>query len=152
VIFLVRHAHAGTRPAWAGADADRPLSPQGYREAEALVALLADRAVTRVLSSPRERCLATVAPLAAARGLPVECDPRLDEAAVPGEARALLEAATPGTVLCTHRPVITDLLEGVVARGAHLGHTSAAAAHGSVWELAVAGGRILSGSYLPPVG
>ena len=151
MIFLIRHAHAGARAAWPGTDGDRPLSAQGEREAGRIATLLDGRSITRILSSPRQRCLATVAPLADARGLAVECDRRLDEEAVPGDARAFLWAPVPGTVLCTHGPVIADLLAALAVAGVPLSG-GRATGRGSVWELATAGGRIVSGRYLAPPG
>lgn len=148
MIFLVRHAHAGARSAWPGSDGERPLSAQGEREAEAVAVLLAGRPVAAILSSPRERCLATMAPLAAARGLPVREDPRLDELAPPGRADALLASAPSGTVLCTHRPVIAHLLKGLSSAGVDLDSPGTAGC-GSVWELTSSGGRIVSGRYRP---
>ena len=149
MIFLIRHAHAGVRAAWPGRDGDRPLSARGHHEADQIAALLAGRPITRILSSPRRRCVETVAPLAAARGLAVESEPRLDEEAVPGDARAFLEVPTPGTVLCTHGPVIADLLAALAEAGVSL-HGARTAGRGSVWELAIEDGRIVSGRYLPP--
>jgi len=151
VIYLIRHAHAGARAAWPGPDADRPLSARGHREAGGIAALLAGRPVTRIVCSPRRRCLETVAPLAAARGLAVEAEPALDEDAVPGDARLWIEPPRPGLVLCSHANVIGDLLAGLVEAGVALpgGRT---AGRGSIWELSVEGGRIVSGRYLPPPG
>lgn len=151
MILLIRHAHAGARAVWPGADGDRPLSAQGEQEARRIATLLAGRPITRILSSPRQRCLETVAPLAEACGLAVESDRRLDEEAVTGDARSLLEAPVPGTVLCTHGPVIADLLAALAETGVPLSG-GRAAGRGSVWELAIAGGRIVSGRYLPPPG
>lgn len=151
MILLIRHGHAGARAVWPGADGDRPLSAQGEQEAGRIATLLAGRPITRILSSPRQRCLETVAPLAEACGLAVESDRRLDEEAVTGDARALLEAPVPGTVLCTHGPVIADLLAALAETGVPLSG-GRAAGRGSVWELAIAGGRIVSGRYLPPPG
>lgn len=151
MIYLVRHAQAATRAAWPGSDGARPLSPQGCRQAAGLVTLLGSRPITRILSSPRERCLATVAPLAEARRLQVELEPRLDEAAPPGEADLFLEAPVEGTVLCTHRPVIAALLGSLAASGLALPGASEVAP-GSVWELTIADGRLVSGRYLPPAG
>jgi phosphohistidine phosphatase SixA len=149
MIFLIRHARAGVRAAWPGHDGDRPLSARGHQEADQIAALLAGRPITRILSSPRRRCVDTVSPLAAARGLAVESEARLDEEAVPGDARAFLDAPAPGTVLCTHGPVIADLLTALGEAGVTL-HGGRTAGRGSVWELAIEHGRIVSGRYLPP--
>jgi len=72
--YLVRHAHAGDKRAWAGPDRLRPLSEPGRREANGLLTQLGDDPITRILSSPTVRCLQTVEPLARRRGLPVEPD------------------------------------------------------------------------------
>jgi phosphohistidine phosphatase SixA len=149
VIFLIRHAHAGVRAAWPSLDGNRPLSARGHHEADQIAALLSGRPITRILSSPRRRCLETLAPLAAARGLGIESEARLDEEAVPGDARAFLEAPAPGTVLCTHGPVIADLLAALAEAGITL-RGSRSAGRGSVWELAVEHGRVVSGHYVPP--
>jgi phosphohistidine phosphatase SixA len=54
-LFLVRHAHAGSRSHWEGADADRPLSDKGWSQVEAITAHLADAPIKRVLASAAVR-------------------------------------------------------------------------------------------------
>jgi phosphohistidine phosphatase len=56
-LYLVRHADAGNRQEWAGDDAERPVSPLGRRQAQALAAALRDRGITLdvVLASPLVR-------------------------------------------------------------------------------------------------
>src|SRR5205809_614665 len=49
-VYLVRHARAGDRHDWGGADDLRPLSKPGRRQAEALVDALRDARVDRILS------------------------------------------------------------------------------------------------------
>ena len=71
-IFLVRHAHAGSRSRWTGDDALRPLSTRGHEQANGLVGVIGDAPIGHILSSPYVRCMETVVPLAAARGLAVE--------------------------------------------------------------------------------
>ena len=88
IVYLVRHARAGHRETWDGEDDTlRPLDERGQRQAEALVAQLAERDFSRILSSPYVRCLQSVEPLAEARGLRVEPVEALAEGA--GEAAAL---------------------------------------------------------------
>jgi phosphohistidine phosphatase SixA len=117
-VLLVRHAKAGDREKWDAPDDLRPLTPKGEAQAEALVALLGEFDVDRVLSSPYLRCSQTVAPLAAARGLAVEPSDDLAE----GEARAGLALARtllPGqayTVLCTHGDVLEEVLDALGVR------------------------------------
>jgi 8-oxo-dGTP diphosphatase len=92
-VLLVRHARAGQRESFEGHDADRPLDGKGRRQAEALAAELAVFGPVSVHSAPRARCTETVAPLAAALGLPIHAEPSLTEEAYrshPAEARRRL--------------------------------------------------------------
>lgn len=71
-LLVIRHARAGDSSKWEGDDRRRPLDERGVQQASALVAALEAFEITRVLSSPYDRCVQTVEPLAAARGLVVE--------------------------------------------------------------------------------
>ena len=50
--YLLRHAHAGNKRAWAGPDSARPLSNAGRQEAHGLLTQLRDYPISRILSSP----------------------------------------------------------------------------------------------------
>lgn len=105
---LLRHAAAGDREHWDGDDFHRPLDAKGRRQAEALIDLLQQLGVRRVVSSPYARCFQTVEPLAAALGLPLELDERLGE----GAGSAALELIhEDGVVLCTHGDVALELAD-----------------------------------------
>ncbi|HZT91073.1 MAG TPA: phosphoglycerate mutase family protein [Gaiellaceae bacterium] len=71
-LLLVRHAWAGSRDEWEGDDLLRPLDKRGRRQAQELVALLAEFRIEAILTSPAVRCLQTVEPLARARRLDLE--------------------------------------------------------------------------------
>jgi probable phosphomutase (TIGR03848 family) len=79
--LLLRHAHstANALGVLAGRADGIRLSEFGSGPAAALPQRLAGVEIARIVSSPLERCRATVAPLAAALGLPVEIDDRLSE-------------------------------------------------------------------------
>ena len=68
-IILVRHASARNKKAWQNAghpdDLTRPLTPLGHVQAKLLAQILSCFGPARVISSPAERCLATVEPYAA---------------------------------------------------------------------------------------
>lgn len=150
-ILVVRHAKAGDRMAWSEPDHLRPLTAKGLAQADALVASLAGFDVARVLTSPYVRCVQTVAPLGAARDLPVEASDDLAEGAGTAAlalARALAAgaAATADVVLCTHGDVVFELLDGLSLP------TAVPMKKGSTWVLAVAGGRVADASYLAPPG
>jgi 2,3-bisphosphoglycerate-dependent phosphoglycerate mutase len=74
VIFLVRHAHSDYSP-----DEMRALSASGVAAAERVADVLAERGVTRIVSSPYTRARQTVEPLARRLGLEIECEPDLRE-------------------------------------------------------------------------
>lgn len=72
-IYLVRHCQAqGQAP-------EAPLTKDGEAQAQRLIATLSGAAIERIVSSPYVRASASVAPLAAHLGLPIEQDPRLVE-------------------------------------------------------------------------
>ena len=107
---LVRHASAGHRLDWEHDDHLRPLDARGRRQSADLVELLRPLGVRRILSSPYVRCVQTVEPLAAALGLEVELDERLEESKGGAAAELLRED---GVVCCTHG----DIVEALVGRG-----------------------------------
>jgi phosphohistidine phosphatase SixA len=150
MLYLIRHAHAGSKRAWAGPDELRPLSAQGLLQAEAVVALLSGRPVSRILSSPTARCRATVAPLAADRSLAVRDESDLAVGApVERVERLLRDAASADAALCTHGETIAELferLDGAIDLGQHPRWQK-----GSVWLLDGLGGRSPWATYLPPL-
>ncbi len=149
-LLVVRHAHAGDRSVWAGDDARRPLSPDGRAQAEALVDRLAGYPLERVLTSPYDRCVETVQPLAASRGLEVEQADVLAEGSPASAVRALLrELGTAPAVLCSHGDVIGDLVGRLRADGVDLGGR-VDWQKGSTWALTVDAGGVTAGRYLPP--
>ncbi len=79
-VYLVRHCKTS------GQAADRPLTAEGEAQAEALAAFLAPLGIERIVSSPYERAVRSIEPLAERLGLPVETDDRLAERVLSGEA------------------------------------------------------------------
>ncbi len=141
-LLVVRHARAGRRSAYAGDDLERPLSPRGRVQADALVPLLAAYSPRRILSSPAVRCFETVRPLAEALDVPIESVGELAEGNGALALRLLERMAGEPAVLCTHRDVATDLLD-VLAAG-----RSAKARHqlrllkGEVWVVQSTGSSL----------
>ncbi len=74
-LILLRHASAGSRAGWSGADLARPLDARGAADADALAWLLRCFGAGRVISSAAERCVATVRPFAALTGAKIEIEP-----------------------------------------------------------------------------
>jgi 8-oxo-(d)GTP phosphatase len=118
LIFL-RHAPALDRADWAGADEDRPLTPEGEAQAQILRHLLAAYRPSVVVSSPARRCVDTVRPYVLAEGCDLEVDPLLYETTfdtAPEVATghvADLFADGRVTLVCGHRPVLPALLASV---------------------------------------
>ncbi|HET7015078.1 MAG TPA: NUDIX hydrolase, partial [Streptosporangiaceae bacterium] len=116
--IMLRHASAGVRQAGA-ADLARPLDARGEADAESLAVLLASYGRCRVVSSPAERCLATVRPYAQAVGVPVEIDAALtvgpcDWTAAAQRAVEWIAAGEP-VIVCAHRENLPAMLEAASA-------------------------------------
>ena len=105
-LYLVRHGKAGDREGWTEDDRLRPLSRKGRQQAEGLVELFDGRNIDRVISSPYDRCVQTVRPLAIARHLPVEETELLAEGTPLAEAMAFLRDLGGAVVLSSHGDVI----------------------------------------------
>jgi 8-oxo-(d)GTP phosphatase len=121
-VVVVRHASAGDRQAWAGADEDRPLDQLGHAQAEGLADILAAFEVTRAHSADVQRCLDTLGPFATRTGLAIDTEPLVSEtgfAANPEAAAArmleLVTAPVP-SVICTQRAALSDLVVEVCTR------------------------------------
>lgn len=118
---LARHARARRRKAWKRSDLKRPITKQGMERAQQLVPLFAAFGVTRITSSPAERCLATVRPFAEASGIPIKT---YDELTEPGHAEHPLRTARRlekllhserARLVCVHRPTLPTIIEMVRA-------------------------------------
>ena len=102
-LLLLRHASAGDRDAWTGDDRERPLDERGMRQADALVQQLERFPIARILTSPYLRCVQTVEPLAAARGIEAEVRPELGEELQATDGAELVRSAIDeDVVVCGH--------------------------------------------------
>jgi 8-oxo-dGTP diphosphatase len=145
-IELIPHCTSAPRDGWTASHDVRPLAGLGMRQAEALAAVIGT-GVDGIYSSPAVRCRQSVAPLAAAAGLPVHDLAELYEAGDFGEpaagqvpelmARALGGAWAAGRML---RAV-------TLMRDAHPGGRAAAASHGDVIPVLLA---TLSSTFVIP--
>lgn len=145
-VFLLRHAHAGTRGPID--DERRALSKRGHAQARGIAAALGATGVTRILSSPYVRCVETVTPLAARVGLHVETDHHLGEGAGPGRALELLDGAATPIVICSHGDVLGDCLALLVRRGVVL--DTDRLQKGGCWRIDQGADGALHASYAPP--
>lgn len=152
LLLVVRHAQAGSRDAWQGDDAVRPLTGEGVEQAAGLADLLAPYGARRVVSSPRVRCVQTVQPFARRTGLPVEVSAALEPTAgarAGAFVRRLAMERGP-LVVCTHGETIEALDRHLPVAGSTFFVSGAGPEKGSVWVLEVLGGIVVSAQYLPP--
>ena len=130
-MLLIRHARAGHRDDWSGGDRRRPLDERGRKQAADLVAALSKYRLARILSSPYDRCVQTVEPLAQARGLEVEIRDELGEKQQLDEGIELVRSLLDQDVaLCGHGG-LSDALAGVSQKK---GETLVLDGHGRVVE------------------
>jgi phosphohistidine phosphatase SixA len=149
-VYLVRHAHAGSRASWADDDDLRPLSPKGTRQANALRDRLDDAAVGCIVSSPSRRCVETVEPLARRLGMPVDTRKELLEGADPDDALALvLSLASRDPVVCSHGDLIPKMIRRLVGSGMKTKDANISQ-KGSLWVIEVDKKRPLKAKYYPP--
>jgi 8-oxo-dGTP diphosphatase len=151
VAYLVRHAKAKNRHTWSERDHLRPLTKAGFEQAAALPALYEEQPFSRLFSSPYVRCVQTLEPLAAARGLPLETADELAEGAPIGAALELMlsVSSTEPAAYCTHADVMMDSIEELLASGVPLDgplEFKKAAA----WILEARERTFVGGRYVPP--
>ena len=150
LLYLVRHAKAEDRESWTEPDELRPLTEEGFLQAEGLVDRLQGLPIERVMSSPAVRCRETVDLLARTRGLPLELEESLAEGTSGDRVMALLsEVATRPTVLCTHGDVIEHALSELATEGVIEGR-NLKLKKGSTWILEAERRRIIRARYVPP--
>jgi 8-oxo-dGTP diphosphatase len=111
-LLLIRHARAGERAEWVGDDRRRPLDEKGRRQAEQLVELLAPYEIERILSSPYDRCVQTVEPLARARDLEIELREELGEELQNSDGVALVRSLASEPVAVSCHGGLSDVVVG----------------------------------------
>ncbi|WP_336646470.1 NUDIX hydrolase [Microbacterium sp. USHLN186] len=115
-VIALRHAKTVARSDWAEADAARPLTDRGLRQAKAIVGPLRAFGVRRIVSSDAVRCLQTVAPLERKLGRTARVTPKLSQdawEAGAADVRAVVGRrvrARKPAVLCSHGPVLPEIL------------------------------------------
>lgn len=138
-MLLLRHASAGTRLSSPGVDRFRPLDEGGRITARQLVWSLADREITQIVSSPLTRCVETVVPISAARGLAVETRWELEPDSALDDIVTLLVDVPETTLVCTHREVFEKLIGW-----------DAPCEKGAIWVLERSGRELAPALYLEP--
>ena len=147
--YVVRHAKAGDRAEWEDDDRLRPLTKSGRKQAEALVKVLKNVPIDKILSSPYMRCVQSLEPLATARKLPLETTEELAEGAG-GERLLEIVGRHQGEniVLCTHGDLVEELLEILIQNGL-VARSKAGNEKGGTWMLDEENGTVTRAKYLP---
>jgi phosphohistidine phosphatase SixA len=150
MVYLLRHAHAGSQKRWPGPDHDRPLSLRGKEQAIGLLVTLRDQPVTRILTSPAVRCRHTVLPLSHHRGVPIELASSLAvQAPVEQLLELVLDPAMQAAVLCGHGEQLRSLLQRLAGRVSLGGPLRLE--KGSIWILDASAGTVGRAHYVPPL-
>jgi 8-oxo-dGTP diphosphatase len=120
-LVILRHASAVGRSAWSDEDGERPLDDTGRAQAVTLAGLLMAYDVRRVITSTSARCTQSVAPYAGLAGIASEqmrllTEEEAEEGSVSALATDLLRDLAVPTVICSHRPVLPWLFDGLGVR------------------------------------
>jgi 8-oxo-dGTP pyrophosphatase MutT (NUDIX family)/phosphohistidine phosphatase SixA len=120
-IIVLRHGRAVPPATWDGPDATRPLLHRGLEQSINVAPAIAAWAPARLISSTAVRCLATIEPIAAITGLTVKQSTGISQdawedgtATVRKTIRKRLRAGA-AVVLCSHGPVIPEIIDAVAA-------------------------------------
>ena len=148
-LFLVRHAKAGSRDKWDGPDETRPLSKNGWKQAESISTRLQKHHVTTLLSSPFVRCSQTLEPIARALDLEVMPDARLAEGERFEDVLTMLVELPEGSVLCTHGDLVPETIAALQRRGCRI-DSDPDWRKGTVWKLERSGDAITRATVGPP--
>jgi 8-oxo-dGTP pyrophosphatase MutT (NUDIX family) len=143
-VIALRHGKAVSPDLWDGPDATRPLMQRGSDQAASVALGIAAYRPAALLSSTAARCVATIAPTARVTGLEVSENEAISQDAYSSRGEAVarvvakrLERAET-VVLCSHGPVLPQVLQAVVdATGGARGMSLSRAAALSTGEFAV---------------
>ena len=111
------------------------------------MAALADQRFSRVLASPHLRCIQTVEPLAADRGLAVEPDDRLVEGAERAALELALSLLEEDVVLASHGDVIPAIVRAAARHGVDVPN-QVPCDFASTWILTGRDGRFDTATYV----
>ena len=118
-LIALRHGKAEPRGGWQGPDASRPLTDRGVKQAAGDVPTLRAWRPKRIITSDAVRCVATVAPLAAATGVKPRREPGISQDAYEegrGDVRSVVGKRVRSrktAVLCSHGPVLPEILREI---------------------------------------
>lgn len=121
-IIAVRHGKAVPPELWDGPDSTRPLMQRGVDQSVGIAKGIAAFSPEKLISSTAARCLATVDPLARLTQLPVKATDDISQDAYDGSAASVGEIVAKrlrkkrSAVLCSHGPVLPQIIEALIAQ------------------------------------
>lgn len=121
-LILLRHAKATARTNWTGAEAKRPLLPEGKQQSKKLVRLLSAYGPKRLITSPWTRCEQTIFPYAKATNQTLIYRSQLTELTSVLSPRKTVNVvedlfdAKKSALICTHRPALPTILKTLATR------------------------------------
>jgi 8-oxo-(d)GTP phosphatase len=119
-IIALRHGKATPAENWDGPDSTRPLLQRGIDQSLSVALGIAAYRPAKLISSPAVRCMQTIAPTARVTGLPVTEKVEISQDAYRSDAAAVTKVIAKRlrkgrtTVLCSHGPVLPQLIDAVV--------------------------------------
>ena len=154
--ILLRHCKALKREQWQGDDDDdRPIDAKGSRQAEKLLPIYRAYGDLEIHSSDAVRCQQSVQPLAKALNKNLTTESTISEYAFKRNSAATAErvidliSAEKNVLLCSHRPVLPQLLKTALAESEHRPPIDALEP-GAAWVIHSRAGIVISVDYLEP--
>lgn len=121
-LIVLRHAKATPRTDWNGAEAKRPLLPEGKTQAKRLVSILNAYSPKRLVTSPWSRCDQTIEPFAKTYKRKIIYRSQLTELSTvlsPRKTTHAVEAvfdSTKSALICSHRPALPVITKTLATR------------------------------------
>jgi len=118
-VIALRHGKALPASSWDGPDATRPLLQLGNDQAANVAPGIAAFRPAKLISSPAERCLRTIAPTSWITDLPVAEKPAISQDAYRSAGKAVGKVVAKrlrrrvNAVLCSHGPVLPQIVSSL---------------------------------------
>ena len=155
LLYIIRHAAAGSRSRWHSSDDLRPITSKGKRQADALSEMYRSRC-RRIVSSPYKRCVETVLPLSELSNIEVEEVEYLAEGFDPLDAYGILYdevlALDEGSaiVACTHGDLMTGFAEILASQGSGIGRDPIMIQKAATIAIDFDNGKVVRSRYVAP--
>lgn len=122
-LVVLRHGKAMPPEQWDGPDHTRPLLHRGIEQSASVARGIAAYGPEKLVTSTAARCLSTIAPTAAVTGLDIRVTASLSQDAYRADGEAVRRvvakrlAKRRTSVLCSHGPVIPQIIEAAAELG-----------------------------------